>query len=418
MKHLLYLLLAGSLLTEQPLYGTPKKNKKMKKKGKKRSAKTSASAVATPTPGTPTQITKIDDVKDIATIKKNTENKIDALISKTRKQLLKDKDNEATINTLFDTIKPAQDIISDSKKGIYPNTIKLSRSLSELTDKFIDPKNKEIYNSFKIEFLNILNEYNLNIIAEEEEAQKKITENWKDEFSSIDANMFANNKDEVAIAFKKINNGVDLKKFFILVINKALNIDLNKEQNLTKEQTTKAINALENCLIRNYDKQQKMRTILDSNFNNIIRNILNKLYEKKTGMKSSEMRNIVMQNISDQLSKNDIFLPSKAIEKKNIKEEKKKKAKELEKKTKKETNPTKELNESKSKEVEDRKKNGIIKKVNTTTNNKKEEKTKASEKKNINLLEDDNVTKETKKTDRSYEKMFEAIKFTVEDEKK
>lgn len=78
MKHLLYLLLAGSLLTEQPLYGAPKKNKKIKKKGKKGSAKTSTSRVSTSTPttSTPTAPTPAQTIKTEATMTKEKAQKL------------------------------------------------------------------------------------------------------------------------------------------------------------------------------------------------------------------------------------------------------------------------------------------------------------------------------------------------------
>ena len=240
-------------------------------------------------------------------------------------------DTQKKLKTLFNLIEPAQKIILDTKKGIYTEIITLSKNLSALSNNLSDPKNKEIYNSFKSEFLNILNQYNLDITAAEQaekekiEKKKKITEDWNHELSSIDVNIFGNHKNEIEMALKTIKNGADLKKFLIFVVNKALNIDLNKEQNITQEQLKKASTALENCLIR-FNNNNSERGVLKSYFNGVIQNIVINVAKIKKNIKSTEMLDIIKKEIDDSLTKDEIFSSQAQIEKKKkIKDTKEKK---------------------------------------------------------------------------------------------
>jgi hypothetical protein len=94
MKHLLYLLLAGSLLTEQPLYGAKKKGKKTRKIGKKgtigKKGGASSVAVATSQPltPTPTQTTKTEAPQTAVITKQQAQKLIDGYLEKFRKEIL------------------------------------------------------------------------------------------------------------------------------------------------------------------------------------------------------------------------------------------------------------------------------------------------------------------------------------------
>lgn len=207
MKHLLYLLLAGSLLTEQPLYGAKKKGKKTRKIGKKgtigKKGGASSVAVATSQPltPTPTQTTKTEAPQTALMTKQQAQKLIDGYLEKYRKDVILPWLNIQT--KLETTLK------SEKLKTLVENSISSLTNIEDITKKI--EKLQTIFNNtnditfitakeLKEEFNRIVEELKKDLpnqIKEKKTKEKEIVKDLEEEIKKkFDAILKETKKEE------------------------------------------------------------------------------------------------------------------------------------------------------------------------------------------------------------------------------
>lgn len=317
MKHLLYLLLAASLLTEQPLYGAPKKNKKIKKKGKKivkkGSAKTSASGVSTSTPtiSTPTAPTPAQTIKTEATMTKQKAQKLmEAYLEKYRK----------------DVLLPMTDIMS--KIQLISQGEKLQALVKQRSDEFLNNNDIDKKINTLMTIFDDKNAINIQTSNNLKNEFKKIAEELKKDLpEKIKAN-----KTEEQKVIKELESQISDK--FEKVLNKSKSDGKSLNEEIVKIKKEKE------AIEKNYP--QIIQTILNIHSavlslieNDILKGFFGEISKEESAKKSSEKKKAYYD------AKDKKYTKAKEERKEEQKKDREDKIKILKEKIKKETDKDK-----------------------------------------------------------------------------
>jgi hypothetical protein len=358
MNKLLLILLSTVMAIQTPLPAAKtndkknktKKNKKSKKIKKNASKKTSSNK----TSPTTAPIRKEEPKKNLnlSEISKNTIEKIEQLIQKTRNEAIKQSivlPTRALTNPLEQInailgekqITQIENIKNKIEKHEIINFFKDENKQGLLIDNFStkDTENNLIKKAFNSSFKEIINEYNLLIedyhASHNPETKEKqnISKIIKEDHSKfIEENPYYNDevkndsiKKELNHLAKNIENGKDLKTY----LSKCIERYITKQPLQENDKLEKQLNAIVNLENKNIELITYLKSkititekIRDNNnlFTTTIATIINTLEKNDTiAKKLSNVINLI-NKINEKLTKNEIFITNIQQEKKKIKE--------------------------------------------------------------------------------------------------
>lgn len=400
MKKLLYLILIGSLLTETPIMGkSEKKSKKREKKNKhsknkkgshsKQTSK-SASHIHQTHAASPIQPQSNQSNQSIENIKNTTIKLIEDLLYKIRNNLKKltpsieGKKLNETMNSIEKITNPIIGQINEEKnhKTIDIRNLKEKIKFDEISN-IANITNltefDKIIEEAKFELLNIVNEYNIELIQIKEKAtlelnnklkeeEEKKAEYYKNEFEEDSFNLsFETENNKYREFTKNIKKGTDLKEKFNKILNKIISIKTTPDTLLNNNQIKILISAIPIIEKELENLKTKRMTYFSEILNKLIENIkeLNKLplFSLPTSIENQKNKderekidetiktiiqsiNKIINDISDQKTKYEIFSTKeeqtkKQNPKKNQKNEEAKKQRNEQKEINKEENKKK-----------------------------------------------------------------------------